>query len=173
MPTRMSSKAISRISISSASSAASRWSRRCRLYRPIMAPPYAASGGACRRASTLATARWRYCRSRMDELGIDFAHCYTTRGLSHVYIPEEDVRRTSCRALNMLYAEMYSEVGDRLRPAAVIPTYTPREAIEELEFAVTELGHKAVMIGTELRGPGRPATGGDPFLHPTQSTRSI
>jgi predicted TIM-barrel fold metal-dependent hydrolase len=115
----------------------------------------------------------RYFRSRMDELGIDFAHCYTTRGLSHVYIPDEAVRRASCRALNMLYAEMYSTVGDRLRPVAVIPTYTPQEAIEELEFAVKELGHKAVMIGTELRGPGRPATGGDPFLHPTQSTRSI
>jgi predicted TIM-barrel fold metal-dependent hydrolase len=115
----------------------------------------------------------RYFRSRLDECGIDFAHCYTTRGLSHVYITDEAVRRASCRALNMLYAEMFAEVKDRLRPAAVIPTYTPKEAIEELEFAVKELGHKTIMIGTELRGPGRPATGPDPFLHPTQSTRSI
>jgi len=115
----------------------------------------------------------RYLRSRMDELGIDFGHCYTTRGLSHMYIPDADARRASCRALNMLYAEMYAEVGDRLRPVAVIPTYTPQEAIEELEFAVLELGHKAIHIGTELRGPARPATGNDPFLHPTQSTRSI
>jgi predicted TIM-barrel fold metal-dependent hydrolase len=115
----------------------------------------------------------RYLRSRMDELGIDFGHCYTTRGLSHMYIPDEDTRRTSCRALNMLYAEMYAEVGDRLRPVAVIPTYTPQEAIEELEFAVLKLGHKAIHIGTELRGPARPATGKDPFLQPTQSTRSI
>lgn len=115
----------------------------------------------------------RYLRSRMDELGIDFGHCYTTRGLSHMYIPDADTRRASCRALNMLYAEMYADVGDRLRPVAVIPTYTPQEAIEELEFAVLELGHKAIHIGTELRGPARPATGSDPFLHPTQSTRSI
>lgn len=115
----------------------------------------------------------RYLRSRMDELGIDFGHCYTTRGLSHLYIPDEDARRTSCRALNMLYAEMYAGVGDRLRPVAVIPTYTPQEAIEELEFAVLKLGHKAIHIGTELRGPARPATGKDPFLQPTQSTRSI
>jgi len=115
----------------------------------------------------------RYLRSRLDELGIDFAHCYTTRGLSHVYLPEEAARRASCRALNMLYAEMFADVGDRLRPVAVIPTYTPQEAIEELEFAVKTLGHKAVMIGTELRGPGRKATGRDPFLEPTQSTRSI
>ena len=115
----------------------------------------------------------RYFRSRLDELGIDFAHCYTTRGLSHVYLPDEAARRASCRALNMLYAEMFADVRDRLRPAAVIPTYTPQEAIEELDFAVLELGHKAVMIGTELRGPGRAVTGGDPFLSPTQSTRSI
>jgi hypothetical protein len=90
-----------------------------------------------------------------------------------MYIPDADTRRASCRALNMLYAEMYADVGDRLRPVAVIPTYTPKEAIEELEFAVLELGHKAIHIGTELRGPPRPATGRDPFLHPTQSTRSI
>ena len=115
----------------------------------------------------------RYFRSRMDELGIDFAHCYTTRGLSHIYIQDEALRRASCRALNMLYAEMFVDVKDRLRPAAVIPTYTPQEAIEELEFAVKELGHKTIMIGTELRGPARPTTGKDPFLHPTQSTRSI
>ncbi|HUH84863.1 MAG TPA: amidohydrolase family protein [Stellaceae bacterium] len=115
----------------------------------------------------------RYFRARMDELGIDFAHCYTTRGLSHVYLPDEAARRASCRALNMLYAEMFADVADRLRPAAVIPTYTPQEAIEELDFAVNTLGHKAVMIGTELRGPGRKATGKDPFLEPTQSTRSI
>jgi predicted TIM-barrel fold metal-dependent hydrolase len=106
-------------------------------------------------------------------IGIDFAHCYTTRGLSHVYLPDEAARRASCRALNMLYAEMFADVGDRLRPVAVIPTYTPQEAIEELEFAVETLGHKAVMIGSELRGPGRKATGKDPFLEPTQSTCSI
>jgi predicted TIM-barrel fold metal-dependent hydrolase len=115
----------------------------------------------------------RYFRSRMDELGIDFAHCYTTRGLSHVYITDEAARRASCRALNMLYAEMFAEVGDRVRPVAVIPTYTPAEAIAELEYAVETLGFKAIMIGTELRGPGRANTGGDPYLSPTQSTRSI
>jgi len=116
----------------------------------------------------------RYFRSKLDECGIDFAHCYTTRGLSHMFITDEAARRASCRALNMLYAEMFAEVGDRLRPVAVIPTYTPQEAIEELEFAVKELGHKAVMIGTELRGPARKAAAGsDPYLSPAQVTRSI
>ncbi|HME92412.1 MAG TPA: amidohydrolase family protein [Myxococcaceae bacterium] len=116
----------------------------------------------------------RYFRSKLDECGIDFAHCYTTRGLGHFHQADEEIRRASCRALNMLYAEMFKDVGDRLRPVAVIPTYTPKEAIEELEFAVKELGHKAVMIGTELRGPVRKAEpGADPFLSPAQMTRSI
>jgi predicted TIM-barrel fold metal-dependent hydrolase len=115
----------------------------------------------------------RYMRSRMDELGFDFAHCFTSMGLAMVYLVDAEARRATCRALNMMYADMFRSVGDRLRPVAVIPTYTPEEAIEELEFAVKELGFKAAMIGTEIRGPARPADGGDPFRHPTQSTRSI
>ncbi len=115
----------------------------------------------------------RYFRSRMDELGIDFAHCYTTLGLAHVYIVDDELRQATCRALNVMYADMFRDVGDRLRPVAVIPTYTPEEAIRELDYAVNELGFKAVMIGTELRGPGQDALGNDPRKFQTQSTRSI
>jgi predicted TIM-barrel fold metal-dependent hydrolase len=115
----------------------------------------------------------RYFRSKMDALGIDFAHCYTTLGLAHVYIVDAEIRQATCRALNTLYAEMFSGVGDRLRPVAVIPTYTPKEAIAELDYAVNELGFKAVMIGTELRGPGQPPPGADPLSFHTQSSRSI
>ena len=115
----------------------------------------------------------RYMRSRLDELGFDFAHCYTSMGLGMVYLHDAEIRRASCRALNMMYADMFKDVGDRLRAVAVIPTYTPQEAIEELEFAVEELGFKAAMIGTEIRGAPRPDDGGDPFRHPAQSTRSI
>jgi hypothetical protein len=115
----------------------------------------------------------RYMRSRLDELGFDFAHCFTSLGLGMVYIHDAEIRRALCRALNMMYADMFKNVGDRMRPVAVIPTYTPQEGIEELEFAVKELGFKAAMIGTEIRGAPRPADGGDPFRHPTQSTRSI
>ena len=114
-----------------------------------------------------------YFRSRLDAVGIDFAHCYTTRGLSGLYIVEDEIRQATCRALNMLYADMFREVGDRLRPVAVIPTYTPQEALAELDFAVGQLGLKAIHIGTEMRGPARSVAGSDPFLHPAQSTRSI
>ena len=115
----------------------------------------------------------RYMRSRMDELGFDFAHCYTSMGLGLVYMVDAELRRASCRAINAMYADMFKSTGDRLRPVAVIPTFTPQEAIEELEYAVKTLGFKAAMIGTEIRGAPRPNDGGDPFRHGTQTTRSI
>jgi hypothetical protein len=59
-------------------------------------------------------------------------------------------------------------VRDRVRPVALVPTFTPEEAIAELEFAVTELGHKAIMIGTEHIRPVAGAGDGAPYL-----TRSI
>jgi predicted TIM-barrel fold metal-dependent hydrolase len=115
----------------------------------------------------------RYLRSRLDALGIDFAHCYTTMGLAHLYLVDDELRQATCRALNTMYAEMFKGCGDRLRPVAVIPTYTPKEALAELEYAVNELGFKAIHIGTELRGPGQPAPGADPLKFQSQSTRSI
>ena len=112
----------------------------------------------------------RYFRSRLDELGIDFAHCYTTLGLAHLYLVNDELRRATCRALNTMYADMFKGCGDRLRPVAVIPTYSPKEALAELEYAVGELGFKAVHIGTELRGPSQAAPGADPLAFQTQST---
>lgn len=95
----------------------------------------------------------RYFRSQMDRAGLDFAHMLTTNGIGGLYIPDDELRQVRCRALNTMYADMFKDVGDRIRPVAVIPTYTPEEAVRELDHAVLELGHKAVMIGTEIRTP--------------------
>ncbi len=99
----------------------------------------------------------RLFKSRMEEAGIDFAFMHATTGITNLYIADDELRQASCRALNMLYAEMFSGVTDRIRPVAVIPTYTPEEAIREMDYAVTTLGLKSTMIGTEIR---RPAPGG-------------
>jgi hypothetical protein len=58
----------------------------------------------------------------------------------------------------MMYADMFSGVADRLTPSAVIPMHTPEEAIDELNFAVKELGLKTVTINTEIRRDGRLAS---------------
>ena len=106
----------------------------------------------------------RLFKARMEEIGFDFAHLYTTSGIPALYYQEDDLRRAYCRALNLLTADMFREVGDRLRPVALIPTFTPEEAIDELEFAVRGLGHKAIMIGTEIVRPAPGAGTEAPFV---------
>ena len=84
---------------------------------------------------------------RLEELGMDFAVCYPSIGLNFPNYHDDDVRNMLCRALNRYLADSYQGLQDRLTPVAAIPTHTPTEAIEQLDFAVNELGFKAVMIG--------------------------
>ena len=43
-----------------------------------------------------------------------------------------------------------------MTPAATIPMHTPDEAIEELEYAVKELGLKVIVMSSVVRGRFRP-----------------
>ena len=90
---------------------------------------------------------------RLDELGLDYSVLYTTLGFSLIGIEDEELRRASCRALNRLRADMTAGFEDRLSAAAVIPMHTPDEAIEELEYAVKELGMKTAMIASFVKRP--------------------
>ena len=83
---------------------------------------------------------------RADELGLDFLLLYPSFGLTVLGIPVAEVRQAVARALNTYYAEVYDGYRDRLEPVAVIPTFTPEEAIAELEHAVGTLGLKAVVM---------------------------
>src|SRR5437879_4199333 len=84
--------------------------------------------------------------ARLDEIGIDFALLYPSFGLTVLGYHEAEIRQAAARALNTYYAEQYAHVRDRLEPVAVIPTFTPEEAIAELRYAVGELGLKAVVM---------------------------
>jgi predicted TIM-barrel fold metal-dependent hydrolase len=84
----------------------------------------------------------RLMHERMDELGLDLSIIYPSEGLTIVVIPDEELRRVSCRALNTMMAEMFSSYSDRIVPAAMIPAHTPDQAIEDLNYAVNELGFK-------------------------------
>ena len=106
----------------------------------------------------------RYLRSRMDELGCDVSIVYPSTGLAFFQLPDADVRRGGCRALNRYHRDAFDGCTDRLVPVAAVPTHTPEEAIEELEYAVLELGFKAVVIPTyNLRIPAG-LEGDDPDL---------
>lgn len=88
---------------------------------------------------------------RLDEIGIDYSVLYPTFGLPVPSIEEGDFRRGVCRGFNHFYADTFREYSDRLCPAAIIPMHSPQEAIEELDYAVKELGLKAVMCAGFVR----------------------
>ena len=85
---------------------------------------------------------------RLDEIGLDFSVLYSSVGLVCFAHPDDEIRRGSCRGLNTYLAEVCDGYGDRLTPAAVIPSHTPEEAIGELEHAVNELGLKAAVLNS-------------------------
>jgi predicted TIM-barrel fold metal-dependent hydrolase len=95
----------------------------------------------------------RLMYERLDDLGIDVAVVYPTAGLPFHRIPDPELRRATCRAYNVFAAEQFRELADRIIPAAVIPMYTPEEAVEELEYAGRQLGYKVVMLGSLMRRP--------------------
>ena len=90
---------------------------------------------------------------RMDELGLDFSVLYPTAGLGLPLVPDAEARRAACRAFNTFSAEHFGAFSDRMTPSAVIPMHTPEEAIEELEYAVQQLGLKVVMLGSLIARP--------------------
>jgi predicted TIM-barrel fold metal-dependent hydrolase len=95
----------------------------------------------------------RLLAERLDDLGIDFAVLYPSSGIVIPEIKDAELRQIGCRAFNTFHAELYREYTDRLTPAAIVPMHTPREAIEELEHCVDELGLKAVMISGHVTRP--------------------
>src|SRR5215831_7523691 len=93
----------------------------------------------------------RLMYERLDDLGIDFSVVYPTAGLSFHRMQDERLRRAICRAYNVYTADQFRGLSDRIIPAAIIPMYTPEEGLEELEFAVKQLGYKVVMVGGMMR----------------------
>jgi predicted TIM-barrel fold metal-dependent hydrolase len=102
----------------------------------------------------LATALFpRLLYERLDELGLDFAVIYPTGGLRVPRVGDGPARRAASHAYNIVTAEYFRDFADRMTPAAIIPMHTPEEAIEELEFAVKQLGYKVAMLGSLMDRP--------------------
>ena len=95
----------------------------------------------------------RLLYERLDELGLDVAVLYPTYGLIPIHIPDAELRQAMAAAFNGYLAEQYAPYADRLIPVACIPTFTPEEALVELEHAVVDLGLRAVMMGGAIPRP--------------------
>src|SRR5499427_4732351 len=95
----------------------------------------------------------RLMHERLDDLGLDFCVVYPTAGLGYHRMPDPRLRRAICRAYNVFTADQFRGLEDRIIPAAIIPIYSPEEAIEEMEYAVGQLGYKVLMVGGLMRRP--------------------
>jgi predicted TIM-barrel fold metal-dependent hydrolase len=91
--------------------------------------------------------------ARMDELGLDYGIVYPTRCLGANTIAQDDLRQALCRAYNTMVADVFADHRARLTPAALIPCYTPREAIAELDHAIQTLGLKAASCKGSIPRP--------------------
>ncbi len=103
-------------------------------------------------------------RARLDDAGIDFGVVYGTIALSILRLGDDELRPIVYRAMNMLYADMFKEVSDRLTPAALIPMHTPEEALAELDFVVNDLGLKAIVMNTMIMRPAPEVVAEAPHL---------
>jgi predicted TIM-barrel fold metal-dependent hydrolase len=92
----------------------------------------------------------RLLYERLEEFGTDFAVIYPTAGLRLPRIGDDATRRAVIRAHNVVTADYFRNLGDRMTPAAIIPMHTPEEAIAELEFVTRELGAKVGMFGSGM-----------------------
>jgi predicted TIM-barrel fold metal-dependent hydrolase len=109
-------------------------------------------GSPCQNVLDRATAMLpRLLHERLDDLGIDFCVVYPTAGLGYHRMQDTRLRRAICRAYNVFAADQFRGLEDRIVPAAIIPMYTPDEAIEEMEFAAEQLGYKVMMVGGMMR----------------------
>src|SRR5215813_6573275 len=97
----------------------------------------------------------RMLYDRLDELGIDFGIIYPTAGLGIARIEDDETRRAVIRGFNIVTADYFRDLSDRL---------TPAEAIEELEFVTRQLGSKVGMFGSGIRRPLPAAKGVDPEI---------
>jgi predicted TIM-barrel fold metal-dependent hydrolase len=111
-------------------------------------------GHPSKNTKDLATALFpRLLAERLDEIGLDFAIIYPTGGLRVPRVGADKPRRAAARAYNIVTAEYFRPFADRMTPAAIIPMHTPEEAIEELDFAVKQLGYKVAMLGSLMDRP--------------------
>src|SRR5438045_8994324 len=95
----------------------------------------------------------RMLYDRLDELGIEFGIVDPTAGLGIPRSADDETRRAVIRGFNIVTADYFAKLSDRLTPAAVIPMHTPEEAIAELEFVTGQLGSKVCMFGSGIARP--------------------
>lgn len=122
--------------------------RRANVYRPAfwLSP----AENSLDRATAMLP---RLFRERLPELGMDYSVIYPSIGLLLPSMADEELRRASCRAYNLMVSRLFAGCEDRLTAAAAIPCHSPDEALAEMDYALGELKLKVASIGSMVRRP--------------------
>jgi predicted TIM-barrel fold metal-dependent hydrolase len=92
---------------------------------------------------------------RLDEIGIDFTILYPSMTLAYLEVADDELIGLRCRAANRALANLFAPYADRTTVGALVPMVDPKMAVDELEYAVRELGFKtAVFAGHARRAIG-------------------
>lgn len=91
---------------------------------------------------------------RMADMGLDFAVVYPTLALFFPAMKDKEVRSAAYRAYNLMAADMFRGLEDRLIPAACIPMDTPAEAAAELEVVIIGGGFGGLLAAARLQEVG-------------------
>lgn len=86
---------------------------------------------------------------QMDEMGLDIS-VWSVAPPLFLYWLEPARAADFCRAVNESLARLAPTAGGRLFGVAAVPLQDPKLAASELEYAVTRLGLKGVIIGTTV-----------------------
>lgn len=97
----------------------------------------------------------------MDELGIDIQAVHI--GNYWWYEADEKLARKITRVMNEGMAEWVEDNSDRFVALAAVSLQHPELAAEELEYAVTKLGHRGASIGGHVLGEIPSSAKYDPF----------
>jgi hypothetical protein len=91
-------------------------------------------------------------------MGIDFTLLYPSAVLALLDLDNVELGAALARGANRWLANIFRPYRDRIAVGGIVPMSTPRTAIAELEYAITELGMKTVVV----TGYARRALGGKP-----------
>jgi len=98
---------------------------------------------------------------RLDEIGIDFTILYPSMTLSYLETSDDELIGLRCRAANRALANLYAPYRDRTTVGALIPMMDPKQAVDELEYAVRDLGFKTAVFAGHAKRPVGAGTGND------------
>jgi predicted TIM-barrel fold metal-dependent hydrolase len=94
---------------------------------------------------------------RLDEIGIDFTILYPSMTLAYLEVADDELIGLRCRAANRALANLFAPYRDRTTVGALVPMLDPKLAVDELEYAVRELGFKTAVFAGHARRPIGPA----------------